>query len=86
VKAAKPLGRNKGGRPKKDPALTASELWTMRVHPDWHVRVLAKAKEWDVSGSELVRLMVEMGMVGDMLERQEGETLQEKLKRMRVGK
>lgn len=78
--AANPLGR-KRGRPKQDPAL-ATEAWMMRVRPEWHDRVMAKAKEWGVSGSELVRLMVDMSMEGDMLERPEpGESIRDRIRR-----
>jgi hypothetical protein len=55
----------------------------MRVNPEWVDAVRKKAKEWDVPASELVRKMIEMGMVGDMLEHREPtETFQQRMRRI----
>jgi len=80
---AAPRRRRKGPVP-KPPEVLASEKWTMRVHPEWLEQVRKKAKEWDVPASVLIRLMIDRGMEGDMLEREDdGESLFEKMRRLR---
>jgi hypothetical protein len=45
-------------RRSKEP-VNATEAWMMRVNPEWHAKVKQKAKDWGISASQLVRILVE---------------------------
>jgi hypothetical protein len=61
--AVKVAAGKQGGRPA---TVTATEAWNMRVNAEWLARVKVKAKDWNVSVSELIRVLVEHGLEGDM--------------------
>jgi hypothetical protein len=70
---------NPNGRPRK---LGNAEQWMMRVNPEFHAHLLKLAKRWDVSGAELVRLVVERGFEEELLEPPKpGEMLKDRLHR-----
>jgi len=55
--------KRKPGRPV---TIGASSELSMRVSPEWLARVRVKAKSWGMTTAQLVRLLVEQGLEGDM--------------------
>ncbi len=72
---------NPHGRPV---TVEATEVWMMRVNPVFHATLMRKAKEWGISGAELVRLVVQEGFDEELFEPPvPGELIRDRLRRER---
>ena len=63
----RPFRPGQSGNPKGRAAtVSATEEWNMRVNAEWLARVKVKARDWNVSTAELMRVLIDQGLEGDL--------------------